>query len=94
MRKYCFILLLVASLFRPHISNAQTNIQFFYDFGSDRQHFTATIEGFYSDDWGSSFFFVDHDFNAVNENSLTYSPIISVNRRNHDAIPSIIIVIS
>ena len=38
-------------------TNAQTNIQEMYDF--QRGHFTTTIEGFYADDWGSTFFFVD-----------------------------------
>lgn len=37
--------------------NAQTNIQEMYDF--QRGHFTTTIEGFYADDWGSTFFFND-----------------------------------
>lgn len=37
--------------------NAQTNIQEMYDF--NREHLTTTIEGFYADDWGSTFFFND-----------------------------------
>ena len=37
--------------------NAQTNIQEMYDF--QRGHLTTTIEGFYADDWGSTFFFND-----------------------------------
>ncbi len=45
------------------LASAQTNIQVFYDFGSDRQQVTTTIEGFYNDNWGNTFFFVDHDFN-------------------------------
>ena len=42
---------------------AQTNLQVFYDFGSDRQHVTTTLEGFYTDNWGNTFFFIDHDYN-------------------------------
>ncbi|MBO7509559.1 MAG: DUF5020 family protein [Bacteroidales bacterium] len=42
--------------------NGSTNIQLFYDLGVDRNYVTTTIEGFYSDPWGNTFFFVDHDF--------------------------------
>ncbi|MBQ6578442.1 MAG: DUF5020 family protein [Bacteroidales bacterium] len=45
---------------------AQTNLQTFYDFGKDRGHFTTTLEGFYNDDWGNTFFFIDYDFNGDN----------------------------
>lgn len=45
------------------VAKAQTNIQVFYDFGKDRKFVTTTIEGFYNDNWGNTFFFVDHDFN-------------------------------
>lgn len=54
--------------------SAQTNVQVFYDFGSDRNHVTTTIEGFYSDNWGSTFFFVDHDFNSKNSDDKVYAP--------------------
>ena len=46
------------------LSSAQTNIQIQYDAGSDRGYVTTTLEGFYNDSWGNTFFFVDHDFNA------------------------------
>ena len=46
------------------MSSAQTNIQIQYDAGSDRGYVTTTLEGFYNDSWGNTFFFVDHDFNA------------------------------
>lgn len=39
-------------------AKAQTNVQFFYDFG--RGYFTTTVEGFYGDKWGDTFFFIDH----------------------------------
>lgn len=41
---------------------AQTNLQFFYDFGENRKHVTTTLEMFKGDDWGSTFFFVDYDY--------------------------------
>lgn len=41
---------------------AQTNLQVFYDLGSDRKYVTTTLEMFKSDDWGSTFFFVDYDY--------------------------------
>ena len=44
--------------------NGSTNIQVFYDFGSDRKNVTTTLEGFYQDPWGDTFFFIDYDFNA------------------------------
>lgn len=45
--------------------NGSTNIQLFYDFGGDRQLVTTTIEGFYNDPWGNTFFFIDHDFTPI-----------------------------
>lgn len=41
---------------------AQTNFQTFYDF--NRKHVTTTLEGFYNDSWGNTFFFIDYDFNG------------------------------
>lgn len=38
--------------------SAQTNLQTFYDFG--RGYATTTFEGFYGDNWGDTFFFIDH----------------------------------
>ena len=52
-----------AALALSQVAKAQTNLQIFYDFGSDRQQVTSTLEGFYNDNWGNTFFFVDHDFN-------------------------------
>lgn len=42
--------------------NGSTNIQLFYDLGVDRNFVTTTVEGFYNDPWGNTFFFIDHDF--------------------------------
>lgn len=73
MRKFGILLSIIA-FSAASVCNAQTNIQLNYDFGSDRQFLTATVEGSYTDSWGSTFFFIDHDFDTVNTNSLTYSP--------------------
>ena len=51
----------VAALALGITAGAQTNFQTFYDFG--RKHFTTTLEGFHTDDWGNTFFFIDYDFN-------------------------------
>jgi hypothetical protein len=46
----------------PFISNAQ-NFQLHYDAGEDRNYYTATLEMFKPDTLGSTFWFVDFDFN-------------------------------
>lgn len=59
-------ILVIASL--PML--AQLNLQMHYDFGNalygseldNRPHWTATIENFKADKWGSTFFFVDGEF--------------------------------
>lgn len=53
----------LASLAAATSSRAQVNAQLFYDFGTDRQFATLTLEMFKGDKWGSTYFFVDHDFN-------------------------------
>ena len=55
MKKPLFIAAMMLGL--ASYANAQTNIQEMYDF--NRGHLTTTIEGFYADDWGSTFFFTD-----------------------------------
>ena len=54
--------------------HAQTNLQTFYDFGRHRGHFTTTLEGFYNDDWGNTFFFIDYDYNAKNSQGVNQAP--------------------
>lgn len=49
------ILPLLLGFYSP--ANAQTNIQEMYDF--NREQFTTTLEGFYPDKWGSTYFFAD-----------------------------------
>ena len=55
------ILTLTVALAGFTVASAQTNLQVFYDFG--RKHVTTTLEGFYNDNWGNTFFFIDYDFN-------------------------------
>ena len=43
-------------------AKAQTNLQTLYDFGKDRKHVTTTLEGYYGDNWGDTFFFIDYDY--------------------------------
>ena len=61
MNKKTILAVAVATLAFGQLAKAQTNIQLFYDFGSDRKQVTTTIEGFYNDNWGNTFFFVDHE---------------------------------
>lgn len=55
-------------------AKAQTNIQLFYDFAPDRMHVTTTVEGFYGDKWGNTFFFIDHDYNSKTADNHVYAP--------------------
>ena len=43
-------------------AQGSTNLQIFYDFGKDRKIVTTTLEGFYNDKWGNTFFFIDYDY--------------------------------
>lgn len=40
------------------------NIQLHYDLGEDRKHLTSTVEYFKPDKWGSTFFFIDFNYNG------------------------------
>jgi hypothetical protein len=40
------------------------NLQIHYDFGKDRQFITTTVEMFKPDKWGSTFFFVDMNYDT------------------------------
>ncbi len=71
--KKLFLLTIVAAFGTMKVA-AQTNLQVFYDFGSDRRHVTTTLEGFYNDNWGNTFFFVDYDFNEKDSNHQAYAP--------------------
>ena len=74
MLKKTFIAVAFATLCTGWAASAQTNLQVFYDFGKDRKHVTTTIEGFYADNWGNTFFFIDHDFNAKDSDNKIEAP--------------------
>ena len=65
-KRLFFALVLGTALFAT--ANAQTNFQTFYDFG--RKHFTTTLEGFHTDNWGNTFFFIDYDYNNRDGNAI------------------------
>ena len=68
MKKYSIILIFCALTVNAH---AGTNLQLFYDFGSlgtacanqRTNRVTTTLELFYGDPWGSTFAFIDLDYN-------------------------------
>ena len=68
------IIVAVAALALAQVASAQTNLQTFYDFGRNRGHFTTTLEGFYGDNWGNTFFFIDYDYNAKDNNGVNQAP--------------------
>ena len=69
-----FIVAAFAALALAQGAMAQTNLQTFYDFGKNRDHFTTTLEGFYGDNWGNTFFFIDYDYNAKDQNKHNQAP--------------------
>ena len=73
MKKLTLMAVSAAALLFAQGAKAQTNLQIFYDFGPDRQHVTTTLEGFYNDNWGNTFFFIDHDF-GKDANGKVFSP--------------------
>lgn len=58
MSKKIIIACAIAALAFAQGAKAQTNLQMFYDLG--RGYATTTFEGFYGDNWGDTFFFIDH----------------------------------
>ena len=64
MLKKNFFAAVVALMAFSQMAKAQTNLQIFYDFGRDRKQVTTTLEGFYGDKWGNTFFFIDYDYKA------------------------------
>lgn len=67
MSKKTFFAAVVALMAFSQMAKAQTNLQIFYDFGRDRKQVTTTLEGFYGDKWGNTFFFIDYDYKAKKE---------------------------
>ena len=47
------------------------NLQIHYDYGKDRNFFTTTFEMFNPDDYGSTFWFIDFDFNQKGNKSIS-----------------------
>ena len=37
-------------------------------------HFTTTLEGFYGDKWGNTFFFIDYDYNLKDKDGVNQAP--------------------
>ena len=68
------LLVAAATLAFGLVAKAQTNLQMFYDFGKDRQFVTTTLEGFYNDNWGNTFFFIDHDFDFKGNGGVKAPP--------------------
>lgn len=61
MKKKIFLLLMSCTL----TGVMAQNIQLHYDFGKDRKYPTTTVEMYKPDKWGSTFFFVDMDYNVA-----------------------------
>ena len=61
MRKLYVLALLLAGTIG---AKAALNLQLHYDLGKDRKYLTSTIENFTPDKYGSTFFFVDMDYNV------------------------------
>ncbi len=56
--------LLLFALFALVASTRAQNIQLHYDLGDGRKYFTSTVEMFKPDKLGSTFFFIDMDYNV------------------------------
>ena len=74
MFKKFLVAVAFATLAMAQGAQAQTNLQTFYDFGKNRGHFTTTLEGFYNDNWGNTFFFIDYDYNLKDAKLVTQGP--------------------
>ena len=72
MFKKTILAVAVATLAFATVAKAQTTLQTFYDIA--RGHFTTTLEGFYGDDWGNTFFFIDYDYNQKDNNGVNQAP--------------------
>ena len=74
MFKKILVAVAFATLALAQGAQAQTNLQTFYDFGKNRGHFTTTLEGFYNDNWGNTFFFIDYDYNLKDAKGVNQAP--------------------
>ena len=66
-----------AVLFFAQGAKAQTNLQTFYDFGKGRQYVTTTFEMFKGDEYGDTFFFIDHYYAQGNQRDANLSSAIN-----------------
>jgi hypothetical protein len=57
-------------LFIAAATQAQ-NVQLQYDFGKDRGYLTSTVEMFKPDKWGSTFFFIDMNYDGGNGKTMS-----------------------
>ena len=73
-KKFFFAAIFAAAALLPQAAKGQTNLQVLYDFGKGRDHVTTTLEGFYNDNWGNTFFFIDYDFNGKNAEGKKIAP--------------------
>lgn len=64
------ILTLILLLLLNKYASSQ-NLQVHYDLGKDRQYVTATLEMFKPDEYGSTFTFIDFDFNSESKKSIS-----------------------
>ena len=74
MFKKSILTVAVATLAFGMVAKAQTNLQVFYDFAKDRGHVTTTLEGFYNDNWGNTFFFIDYDYKGLTADKKNVTP--------------------
>ncbi|KAB2867488.1 MAG: DUF5020 family protein [Bacteroidales bacterium] len=56
----------------PYTVRSQ-NIQLHYDFGKNRQLLTSTTTMFKADNWGSSFFFIDFNYDKNKGNTVSFA---------------------
>lgn len=76
MLKKLFIIAAIALGFAAK-ANAQTNVQLFYDLGKDRQYATTTFEMFKGDNWGDTFFFIDHYYSTKDQREAGLSSAVN-----------------
>jgi hypothetical protein len=67
MKKLSLLLLVTFAI----VSAKAQNLQVHYDFGKDRKFVTSTVEMFKPDKWGSTFFFIDMNYDADNGKTIS-----------------------
>lgn len=69
MKKLAFIAVAAMALLAGKTASAQTNLQIFQDLG--RGYATTTFEMFKADNWGNTFFFIDHYYSTADDRDNT-----------------------